>query len=331
MVSIYVTETGGFIKQQGGRILVGIGDNVFREVPIEKVGSITLLETIQVSSQAVHECLNRGIPITWMSTKGRYCGTLYDVSKVDVAKHRKQFELLDQKKLYLQMGKQLIGAKLKNQLTVIRRYGRHMDTKELDDHQRLIAIMRKKVDTADSIESLMGYEGAAGKEYFVALGKIVPESFSFQKRSKRPPKDKFNAMLSFGYTLLFSEMLAAVVQSGLHPFVGCLHSIKRGHPALVSDLMEEWRAPIIDSLVLSLVKRNRLDDTHFDKHKDGCYMTKEGRRLFLTAYDKKMLTTTQYKSSKAMTFRDCIVKQCQSFVSVILQEKNSLYEPFLIR
>ena len=112
-----------------------------------------------------------------------------------------------------------------------------------------------RISTAHSINQLRGFEGILSRYYFEALGSIVPEGFAFTTRTKRPPEDPFNAMLGLGYSMLFNEVLASVMHVGLHPFVGHMHAIRRDHAALVSDLMEEWRAPIVDALCLSLLTK----------------------------------------------------------------------------
>lgn len=143
--------------------------------------------------------------------------------------------------------------------------------------------------------------------YFEALGKIVPSSFSFSKRSKQPPRDEFNAMLGLGYSMLFNEILAGLIKAGLHPFVGVMHSLGKGHPALASDLIEEWRAPIIDSMVLSMVSRNMVELSDFDNSDKGGYLTTEGRKGFLIAYNKKIRSENQYIDDRK-SYRESIYK-----------------------
>ena len=175
----------------------------------------------------------------------------------------------------------------------------------------------------------MGYEGIISRLYFEALGKIVPPSFSFSKRSKQPPRDEFNAMLGLGYSMLFNEILTGLINAGLHPFVGVMHSLGKGHPALASDLIEEWRAPIIDSLVLSMVSRNMVELSDFDNSDKGCYLTKEGRKGFLIAYNKKIRSENQYIEDRK-SYRESIYKQCKQFASAIMHEDVDLYTPLEI-
>ncbi len=187
------------------------------------------------------------------------------------------------------MSRKIIRAKVRNQLTILRRYARNLDEDiNIDTQIDNIKSVRSYIGECARISELMGYEGIISRLYFEALGKIVPPSFSFSKRSKQPPRDEFNAMLG-------------------HPFVGVMHSLGKGHPALVSDLIEEWRAPIIDSMVLSMVSRNMVELSDFDNSDKGCYLTTEGRKGFLIAYNKKIRSENQYIDDRK-SYRESIYK-----------------------
>ena len=131
--------------------------------------------------------------------------------------------------------------------------------------------------------------------------------------------------------MLFNEIMAGVFNAGLHPFVGRMHALKAGHPALVSDLIEEWRAPIIDSLVLNLVKRNMIDvEQDFQYSGEGCYLNGEGRKLFMNTYNKKIKSVNQYMD-RGQTFRESIYSQCKAYASAIMNIDFDRYIPIEIR
>ena len=129
--------------------------------------------------------------------------------------------------------------------------------------------------------------------------------------------------------MLFNEIMSNIMSIGLHPFVGCLHSIAKGHPALVSDLIEEWRAPIIDSMVLALVKRHNIDTSAFDTSDKGCFLNYEGRKLFLARYNAKIRTVNQYLEN-GVTYRECIANQCRNYARAITHGDIELYNPLEI-
>lgn len=329
MTSLYVTEGGSFIKRKGGHIIIGRNNKVMMEVPLEKIEDITVVDNVHISSGLMTDFIKRGVPITWLSGYGKYFGTLVNTEQVDIIKHKKQFELASDGTFNFNLAMKVILAKINNQLTILRRYKRNVPEGLIDQQIHNIVSIRKHIHEAEKTDELMGYEGIISKLYFEAIGKMVPEEFSFSRRSKHPPLNPFNSMLSLGYSMLFNEILSAVVSHGLHPFVGFCHSMSKGHPALVSDLIEEWRAPVVDALVLSLVKKNMLDLDCFDMSENGCYLNAEGRKIFLKAYNKKIRSKNQYLEGE-YSYRESIVRQCRNYVGAMMHEDLSKYTPLEI-
>lgn len=329
MTSLYVTEAGAYIKRRGGHVVVGRNNEVLMEIPLERIEDVSVIDSVHISSTLITDFLLRGVPITWLAGYGQYFGTLISTKTVDILKHHKQFELLQAPSFYLELSRKIILAKCNNQLVILKRYSRNLEEGIIDNQITNILALRKNLVKAESKMELMGHEGMISRVYFEALGKVVPTEFAFAKRSKQPPRDPFNAMLGLGYSMLFNEILANVVNIGLHPFVGCFHSIAKGHPALVSDLIEEWRAPIIDTMVLALVKRNMIGKECFDTSDKGCFLNPEGRKIFLAAYNKKIRSLNQYMENK-ITFRDCINRQCRAYSTAIMNENLEKYKPLRI-
>lgn len=329
MTSLYITESGSFIKRRGGHVVIGRNNETLMEVPLERVEDVSVIDSVQISSELITEFLKRGVPVTWLSGYGRYFGTLISTQTTDIAKQQKQFEWIGEKTFYLALAKKIIHAKTNNQLVLLKRYARNAQEGLIDLQIKNIRAIRRNINTAKTSAELMGYEGIISRLYFEALGKLVPEEFSFTKRSKQPPLDPFNAMLGLGYSMLFNEIMSNIMSIGLHPFVGCLHSIAKGHPALVSDLIEEWRSPIIDSMVLALVKRHSMDTSAFDTSDKGCFLNYEGRKLFLARYNAKIRTVNQYLEN-GVTYRECIANQCRNYARAITHGDIELYNPLEI-
>lgn len=330
MTSLYITESGAYLKKRGGHVVIGRNNEILMEVPLERLDDVTLIDSVQLSSELVTELLRRNIPLSWLSGMGMFYGSLVSNGSIDILKHRQQFELLNREKFYLAMSKKVIVAKVHNQLTILRRYNRNMASDAIITDIKNILAIRRNIFLSDNFRELMGYEGIISRIYFSALGKLVPESFAFLKRSKQPPMDPFNSMLSLGYSMLFNEVLVDIISVGLHPYVGFLHRIAKGHPALVSDLMEEWRAPIVDSLVLALAKRNMVDRDMFDVTAEGCFLSPEARKIFLQAYNKKLRSVNQYLEGK-YTYRETIKQQCRKYASAVMHENEELYIPLELR
>lgn len=331
MTTLYVTESGSFIKRKGGHVIVGRNHEVLFEVPFEAIDDVTVFDSVYISSSLLTDFISNGIPVTWLSGYGKYFGTLINTNTVDIHKHQRQFTMRGDKEFCLALSKKIVNAKINNQVTILRRYKRNLPDETVSTQIDNICCIRKNIYKASNVEELMGYEGIISRLYFEGLGKIVPIEFAFTKRSKQPPLDPFNAMLGLGYSMLFNEIMAGVINAGLHPFVGCMHALKAGHPALVSDLIEEWRAPINDSLVLNLVKRNMIDvEQDFQYSGEGCYLNGEGRKLFLNAYNKKIKSVNQY-IDRGQTFRESIYSQCKAYASTIMNIDLERYMPLEIR
>lgn len=333
MSFVYITEQGAKIQKRGNVFQVGRNLELLMEIPAETIEGLVLMDGVQLSSAAITELLRLGIPVTWFSTQGRFCGRLETTKDVDVFKQQQQILAIDAP-FSLEVARLMITAKIHNQLTLIRRYRRN----NLEHESQLnglcvkLGIMKVKAKTAQSKEQLMGYEGIAARYYFEALGLMVAEPFSFKERSKQPPLDEFNSMLSLGYTLLMYEIYTAICNQGLSPYFGMNHALKNHHPALASDLMEEWRPIIIDSLVMSLVSHHEIGLEHFYKsaENDGVYMTREGRAIFLRAYEKKMRTQNKYLEGKH-SYRHSLVMQTRAFSEALIAGISERYEPIVLR
>lgn len=231
MTTLYVTEAGSFIKRKGGHVVVGRNHEVLFEIPFEAIDDVTVFDSVHISASLITDFITKGIPITWLSGYGKYFGTLVNTNTVDIHKHQRQFTIRENKKFCLALSKKIITAKVNNQLTILRRYARNLPYDTVSEQINHICNIRKNIYKVTTTEELMGYEGIISRLYFEALGKIVPTEFAFTKRSKQPPLDSFNAMLGLGYSMLFNEIMAGAINAGLHPFVGCMHALKGGHPA----------------------------------------------------------------------------------------------------
>lgn len=327
----YITEEGAYIKKRGGRFVVGREKETVMEIPEDVLESVVLMDGVQVSSQAMTEFLRLGIPVTWISHIGKFQGRLISPAHVNVFRQVKQIELQGSP-FFLKLAKKTIAAKTHNQLTVLRRYNRRANDKNVEKSIRSILALWKNIFQSKDSSELMGNEGIIARIYFEAVGRMVEAPFSFEKRTKQPPKDAFNSMLSFGYTLLMYELYTAISLQGLHPYFGFLHSLKEHHPALASDLLEEWRAAIVDSLVLSVVHHHEILSEHFEKDKEteGVYLTRVGRNIFLRAYEKKMRAVNRYMNG-SHSYRYCLYYQSKQFAQALMAENEGIYEPLYLR
>lgn len=195
----------------------------------------------------------------------------------------------------LPFGRAVIEAKVRKQIVLVQRLTRRSHHDELAE---TVTGMRRLVDMlpeATTRDELMGLEGAAAREYFRAFGWLVPPELGFGGRSRRPPLELVNAALSFGYTVLLGEAVAALAAAGLDPAIGLLHTDADRRPSLALDLIEEFRPLVVDQVVLTAARAHRLRPEHgrTDPGLAGVLLTKAGREAVVEAYKRRMLHTTR--------------------------------------
>lgn len=333
MSYLYVHEQGSNVGVKNNRIEVICKNSMTKSIPIETLDNIQVFGNINISTRCIEVCLKKGIDIIYYSTKGAYYGRLISTNHVNTYRQRKQFEIDKNKIFKLEISKKIIQAKINNQIVIMKRFSNNYKGSK----EEIIIMKRMLINAkeAKDIEQLMGYEGMASKLYFSFLGKVVKSDFYFERRTKRPPEDEFNSMLSFGYSILFNEIYGKIEGKGLNPYFGIMHKDKEKHPSLASDLIEEWRAVIIDSLVMSLVNGNEISKSNFYRldNEKIVLLDSEGFKKFIVKYDKKINTSNSYLNyiNYKISYRRAIDFQINQFVKAIESEDVSLYEPIMIR
>lgn len=333
MSYLYVVENGAHISISENYVKVQYREDSCRRIPIETLESISIFSKAQMTTQCTEECLRRGIPVAYYSKVGSYFGRLESTGHIRVEWQRKQAELYNSE-FALELGKRILQAKIKNQEVVLLRYARSKGY-DLTEEIRMMNISAQKLGACTQVEQLMGYEGTAARYYFQGLSKVVDEKFKFKGRSKRPPKDEFNAMLSLGYSILMNEIYGKLQNKGLNPYFGFIHRDKEKHPTLASDLMEEWRAVIVDSMVMSLVNGHEIELDNFihDLDEPGYFLSNAGMKIFIGKLDKKILTDTRYLKyiDYPVSFRRGMELQIEQLIKAMEAENAEIYQPVRIR
>ena len=334
MSYLYVNEQGAQIGISGNRIEVRQKDGMLRSIPAETLEVIQVFGNVSVTTQCLAFCLQRGISVIYYSNTGRYYGRLISPSHVNVQRQRIQASINSDHAFCHGFSKIIIDAKVRNQVVIVRRYARRRE-RNVDPAINEMKQILKHIPKSKNISQLMGYEGIAARIYFQALGKLIIPEFSFSRRSRRPPEDAFNSMISLGYSILFNEIYGKIEAKGLNPYFGIMHSDKDNHPALASDLMEEWRAVIVDSLALSLANGHEIDiqDFYRNEGEPGIYLTSKAFKSFVKKFDNKLRTNNKYLSyvDGEVNFRRALDLQIGNFVHAIEEKNPELYKPVIIR
>lgn len=334
MACLYVMEYGAKINLGQGTVDVIGKDESKRMLPIETLESIVIFGNIIMSNACMRECLRRGIQVSFLSKRGRYFGRLVSTSHGNPERLKNQIYLSDNLEFTLEFTKKILKSKIHNQKIVLKRYNRRVN-KNLSEELRQLDISERKIMAADSIESAMGYEGNAARYYFQALSKLIKTEFQFSGRNRRPPKDAFNAMISLGYTIVFYEIFAELENRNINPYIGFMHKLKDNHPALVSDLLEEWRAVLVDATVLSLIQGNEIGIEEFQKNEEngGIIINNSGVKKLVYKLEKKMQSNMNYLSylEHPVSFRRAIWWQVMNLSRCIDNQSLEYYEPIRLR
>lgn len=336
MTVLYIAEVGSSLEKSGNRILIKKQKEILNSVPLEKVESIVLMGRSHITTPLTMELLEREIPVTWLSSTGKFFGRLEATTGINIHRQREQFRRGDDEEFCLTLAKSFISAKIRNSSVLLRRYNRDRQVDHVKEVIEELKVYSRKVQDADNLSQLMGYEGNASKIYFRSLGLLTPSDFKFSRRTRQPPQDPFNSLLSFGYTLLLYEIYTAIVNRGLHPYAGFLHQPKRGHPALASDMIEEWRALIVDSMVMNLVINDRIlveDFEQPDPKTGGVYLNREATREFIKRFENKLRQTSKYLAyvDYSLNFRESFVFQAGAIAKAIEENDPTIYRPVTIR
>lgn len=330
---LFVTESSAKVSFEENTFSVKKKDGAITKIPAETLESISFFGNPQMTTQCMQQCMKRGIPVSFYSKGGQYFGRLESTGHVNVERQRRQCELFH-KPFALEFSKKIVRAKIHNQIVVLDRYGRsrQMNVQEATQNMK---ILERKVFTCTSIDQIMGYEGAAARYYFSTLGRLVESDFRFEKRSRRPPKDAFNSMLSLGYSMLMNEIYGKLENRGLNPYFGFMHQDREKHPTLASDLMEEWRAVIVDAVVMNLINGHeiKIEQFSYDTYGNGVFLNRDAMKIFINKMEKRMGTDNSYLKhiEYRVSFRRSLELQIDSLIHAMQEEDMDLYQPVRIR
>ncbi len=293
MAPLYVVEQGAVVQKEGERVVVRKDGQLLLSVPVFKLDSVVVFGGVQLTTQVMALLLANGIEVSFMSTDGRIKGRLLPAESRNVLLRLQQYERYHDREFRLRLGRAVVRGKLQNARAVVLRYMRNHPEVPLEQPARSLEDALAQVDQAPDLDSLRGVEGRGAAAYFTAFARMVRGDLTFSGRSRRPPGDPVNALLSLGYSLLTQELFGAAAARGLDPYLGFYHDVRYGRPALALDLVEEFRAPVVDRLVLALVNRKVLSPQDFEEGEEGgVLLTKDALRKFLTAYEERLAGPT---------------------------------------
>ncbi|NEP55631.1 MAG: CRISPR-associated endonuclease Cas1 [Symploca sp. SIO2G7] len=330
MRTLYVSQQSCYVLLKQETLIVKQGEVIYGQVQLPLTEQILIFGKSQVTTQAIRACLWRHIPIAYLSRMGYCYGRVMSIEQGYryLANYQRQLTLGDR----LKTARAIVQGKLKNSRILLRRQLRRNQSALLEQVIQSLEHLATQATQADSIERLMGFEGAGAAQYFSAFGECLRHSeLVFTGRSRRPPGNPVNAMLSFGYQILWNHLLALIEIQGLDPYQASLHQGSERHAALASDLVEEFRAPLVDSLILWLVGSKVMDTKKdFVYHDGGCYLNEFGRKKFLKAFVQQMEEEVKTDAGGKQPKWDLLNQQVKAYKQFVYNPSQD-YQPYRIR
>lgn len=300
--TLFVTTQGAYLNHEGEAVLVNVEREVKLRIPVHTLGGIVCFGQVSCSPSLMGLCGERDVMITFLTENGRFLARVVGPVSGNVLLRREQYRRADDTARKAVIARSMVLGKIANARTVLQRAVRdHAETEETSPLTPAIArlghlLQELKEETA--VETLRGKEGDAAKVYFDVFDSMITgqkDDFFFRERSRRPPLDNMNALLSFIYTLLVHDARSALESVGLDPQVGFLHAERPGRPALALDLIEEFRPFLADRLALSLVNLKQVQGKGFTTTETGAVtMDDETRKTLLVAYQKRKQEEIQH-------------------------------------
>lgn len=336
MPAVYVTESGARVEKEYQRLLVTKDDEVLLSVPFQQVTLLVLVGAgVGVTTPALHALLAQGTPLWLVRRSGDLIGHLAPPVSANLTLRRAQYQRCVEPAFQLEVGRAILAAKLHNQRVLALRIARR-DPQVVDEALATLRANEEALAAAPDSASLLGLEGSAAKAYFSVYRQAFSPDWHFDNRNRRPPRDPINALLSLGYTLLVNVLMAALESVGLDPYQGILHAEARNRPALALDLLEEFRAPLVDSLALALTRRRMIAPTDFETEPadppgaEGVVLTPPALRIYLREFGDRLESQVKANGlTRPLSYRKLFEVQAHRLVQAIEGKKE--YCPFLAR
>lgn len=296
---VYLNSQGFRVGKSGGVIQVKDGDSLKQEIRLGEVSQINLFGNVQLSTQAVQSFCSAEIPVCYFSQGGWFYGITNGLNERNVFLRQRQFASASYDSTALNIARQLVAGKIRNQRTLLQR--NHIEGPETALRQ--LKLLADKAETASEVETLLGIEGSAARVYFSEFagmlkaadsegtahrGGVAEFRFDFTQRNRRPPRDPVNALLSLAYSILVKDLTITCYALGFDPYWGFYHQPRFGRPALALDLMEPFRPLIADSVVLTAINTRMVTVSDFIRSGPSVALKPEGRKVFFRAYELRM-------------------------------------------
>ncbi len=330
MSQLYLTQQGTKLQKDHGQFVLSLPEQGQIKIPMTEVEQVMVFGNISLTTPTIAACLTRQIPVVFLSQSGTYRGHLWSAGAEDYQAEAAQFGRFNDTAWQFAVARELVRGKAWNAkqllLKLNRRHHREAVTRAVQRIDRDLQAVEALAPTAAALDQLRGHEGAMAAHYFPALGELIANAeFSFTVRRRRPATDPVNALLSFGYMLLFNNVLGLLHLERLNPYLGNLHRSDRHEAHLAFDLMEEFRSPVVDTLVLTLLNQQVLKPEDFlpPRADRAVYLTNVARRRYLQAFEDRIMTTVHHDDAReSVPYRRAIQLQIRRYKQSLLTDSG---------
>lgn len=297
---LYVNTPGARVRKSGETLVIETDDGKI-EVALIDVSELALFGPVSVTTPTMHELMAREIPVSFFSTGGWLMGHSIGTGRRNAAVKALQFRAAFDSHRCIEIAKGLVAAKIRNSRTLLRRNWR--EERGVDGKEEALSALNRLVDRAPharGLPDLLGIEGEAAAIYFAHFERMLKAGtagfapFAFEKRTRRPPADPVNALLSMAYALLTRTVLATLQAVGFDPYQGFYHQPRHGRPALALDMMEPYRSIIADSTVLQVINNGELQPDDFVMSGPACALKPNGRKALIAAFERRLAQETTH-------------------------------------
>ena len=293
--TLYISTQESYLHKKGDAVEIIIGDDVKKSIPLRSIDGIVCFGNIRVSPFLLGAVSEFNLTISFLDEQGKFLARVQEPVSGNVLLRKAQYRASDDEAKSAEIARFFITGKIANQRTVLKRAVRdHKDKINAEKVQDAIDSLSRNLDKIEAetdLEKIRGIEGDSANLYFGVFDELITsqkDGFRFTGRNRHPPLDNVNAMLSYLYTLLHHDMVSACEAVGLDPAVGFLHRDRPGRLSLALDLMEEFRAPVVDRIVLSLINLGKIKPNQFEKTASGAVkMNDDARKELIAAYQEK--------------------------------------------
>jgi CRISPR-associated protein Cas1 len=329
MAFMYVTEQGAKVTKHNAHVRVEKEGELITDRVMKEIDALVLFGRVQVTTEALVALLAAGADIAFCTRNGHFKGRAVSATGKNATLRSRQYAWFQDEARRFAMAKRYVAAKIQNGIDVLDAYNKNGRSGFVfDQRDRLHAIRDAVLHTCSNSEALRGHEGSAARLYFDGFGRCLRHARTFPGRIFHPSTDPVNALLSFGYSFVARELQAVLDALGLDPYIGFYHTLTYGRASLSLDLMEEFRHPFVDRLVLRIFNKKMLGDDDFETGDKGqVYLKKESLKIFIRHYEEWAHSVNRtFSDSGEVSWRQAMWKQGERLRHCIEYDKE--YTPF---